>query len=432
MAGFGGLLFFLLAAAAGTLLLLDRVRTTDRQLRQTFVERLAELERIRSQIYLSGTYVRDYLLSPDDTGAEPQRDRLSGIEAETRAELDRYARSLDSGEREAFLALRSEIDAYWQVMQTTFDWTRDQREKLRYTFFYEQLVPRRTTMLQIADQIGTVNQRGLAKAEEQFAASAADFRRSLIASFAIALGGSLLLAVLTVWLMLRLESEIEQRGQDMRNLSARLENAQEEERRRLARDLHDEVGQALSAILMEAGNAEEAKTSEEMRLRLNAIIRQTGKTMQVVRDLALLLRPSMLDDLGLVPALQWHSREMARLNGFLVHVEAADDLDALPDAHRTCIYRIVQEALNNAARHSGATQVRVSVARTVEPDSGDDPRVTFSIRDDGRGFDRSQVHGLGLLGMEERVQRLGGKIRIESSPGRGTAICAQLPPHTGR
>ncbi len=424
MAGFGGLLFFLLAAAAGTLVLLDRVRTTDRSLRQTFVERLAELERIRSQIYLSGTYVRDYLLSPDDSGAEPQRDRLAGIEAETRAELDRYARSLDSGEREAFLALRSEIDAYWQVMQTTFDWTRDQREKLRYTFFYEQLVPRRTTMLQIADQIGTVNQRGLAKAEEQFAASAGDFRRSLIAAFAIALGGSLLLAVVTVWLMLRLESEIERRGQDMRDLSARLESTQEEERRKLARDLHDEVGQALSAILMEAGNAEVADNTDEMRARLRSITLQTGRTMQVVRDLALLLRPSMLDDLGLIPALQWQSREMARRNGFTVQVEAGDDLDVLPDAHRTCVYRIVQEALNNAAKHSRASNVRVSVAWVVEPEP---PRVKFSIRDNGCGFDRSQVHGLGLLGMEERVQRLGGRISIDTAPGRGTAVSAEIP-----
>ena len=106
--------------------MLDRVRTDDNRFRQTFVERLGALEQIRSQIYLSGTYVRDYLLSPDSALAEQagtQRARLSGIEAETRALLGRYAASLDPDEREAFQALRTEIDDYWHALQSTFDWT---------------------------------------------------------------------------------------------------------------------------------------------------------------------------------------------------------------------------------------------------------------------------------------------------------------------
>ncbi len=420
LAGFGGLLLFLLAAAGRTLVLLDRVRDTDRRLRQSFVERLGELERIRSQIYLSGTYVRDYLLSPDDTGAEPQRDRLAGIESETRAELDRYAVSLDPGEREAFLALRGEIDAYWQIMQTTFDWNRAQRDRLRYTFFYEQLVPRRTTMLQIADQIGTINQRGLAKAEERFAASAGEFRSSLIVSFVIALVGGALLAVATILTTLRLESEVARRGDNLRDLSASLERAQEEERRKLARELHDEVGQSLSAILMEAGNANDADSSVEIREHVQAIAAQAGKTLQVVRDLALLLRPSMLDDLGLIPALNWQAREMAKRTGVDIRVDATGDLDGLPDTHRTCVYRVVQEALNNVARHAKARSARVSVALATGS-------VTFSVRDDGCGFDRRAVHGLGILGMEERVQRLGGRIRIEATPSKGTWVVAELP-----
>ena len=420
LAGFGGLVAFILATALGTLFLLDRVTTEDKRLRQAFIERLAELEQIRSQIYLSGTYVRDFLLSPDAGGAEEQRARLTGIENETRALLDRYARSLDAGEQDAFQALRDEIDAYWQVLQTTFKWNQSERDQLRYTFFYEQLVPRRTTMLQIADQIGSINQRGLANAEEHFTQSARNLRFSLVATFAVTLAGGILLALMAGTLTVRLQRELEKRGQDLQELSARLVQIQEEERRMLARELHDEVGQSLSAIMMEAGNAELAQSSTELQERVRSIGAAAGRTLNVVRDLALLLRPSMLDDFGLVPALNWHAREMNKRTGLAIRVTAGDECDDLPEEHKTCIYRLVQEALNNAARHASARSVQVTVQRYRD-------RVEFSVQDDGCGFDKKLVRGLGLLGMEERVRRLGGALRIESKPGAGTVIMAVIP-----
>ncbi|MGD1068750.1 MAG: histidine kinase [Bryobacteraceae bacterium] len=427
LAGFGGLLLFILAAAVGTLILFDRVRTDDTRTRQAFIKRLGELEQIRAQIYLSGTYVRDFLLSPDPSGAQDERARLTGIENETRTALDRYAEGLDPEEREEFQALRSEIDAYWQVLQTTFDWTPEQRDELRYTFFYEQLVPRRTTMLQIADGIAGINQRGLTRAEESFARSAANLSWSLRATFAIALAGGFLLALVTIILILRLEREVDRRLQEtasaragLQELSARLVGAQEEERRKLARELHDEVGQSLSAIIMEASNAELAEDPGEARERVKSIESMAGKTLNVVRDLALLLRPSMLDDFGLVPALNWHAREMSKRTGLDIRIEAGEDSDTLPDEHKTCIYRLVQEALNNAARHAHARSLNVTVKN-----AGD--RVLFSVRDNGVGFDKQTVRGLGLLGMEERVRRLGGKFGIDSQFGLGTNIHAELP-----
>ena len=418
--GFGGLLAFLLAAALGTVLMLDRVRADDNRFRQTFVERLGALEQIRSQIYLSGTYVRDYLLSPDVGGAEAQHARLTSIGNETRQMLDRYARSLDPDEREAFQALRTEIDDYWRVLESTFDWTPKQRDRLRFTFFYEQLVPRRTTMLQIADAIESINQRGLMRAEDRFRASADNLRWSLMATFGIALLGGILLALGTIALTLRLERENERARADLEDLSARLVGAQEEERRSLARELHDEVGQSLSAIMMEAGNAELAESPAEVEERVKSIASIAEKTLNEVRDLALLLRPSMLDDFGLVPALNWQARETGKRTGLDVRLYAGDDCDELPDEHKTCIFRLVQEALNNAARHARAHTVLVNVKN-----AGD--RVVFSVQDDGAGFDKRMVRGLGLLGMEERVRRLGGLLRIDSYPGRGTAIVAELP-----
>ncbi len=425
--GFGGLLICVLAAGAGTLVELNHVRNGETQSRKAFLERLGALDQIRAQIYLSGTYVRDLLLSPDDVGAGAQTARLAGLERETRQALDRYSRSLESEEREPFLALRAEIDAYWRVLDRTLAWSPHDRNRLRTTFFYDELIPRRTTMLQIADRITAVNERGLNRAEERLAASSDGLRRSLILTFVITLAGGLMLAIVTISHTLRLDRELERRLEenararaDLQELSARLLRAQENERRSLARELHDEVGQSLSAILMEAESAVCADDPSETRDHLRSIRTLAERTVNEVRDLALLLRPSMLDDFGLVPALNWHVRETAKRTGLKIALAAGEEADNLPDEHKTCIYRLVQEALNNSARHGNARTVEIAVTR-------ENRRVLFSVRDDGVGFNPTLVRGMGLLGMEERVRRLGGRMRIDSQLGQGTVISAELP-----
>ncbi len=425
--GFGGLLVCILGAAAGSLIVMDRVHQDETRIRKAFVSRLDALDQIRSQIYLSGTYVRDFLLSPDPSGAAAEVARLAGLERDSSNALGTYAHSLEAEERDPFLALRSEIEAYWKILDRTMAWTPDQRNKLRDSFFYDELIPRRNAMLQIADRIAIANERGLNRAEEQITASSDGLRRSLIATYAITLAGGLLLALLTVTRTLRLERELERRLEentraraDLQELSAKLLRAQENERRSLARELHDEVGQSLSAILMETENAGEAATAARMRDHLGAIRTLAEKTVNEVRDLALLLRPSMLDDFGLVPALNWYAREMTKRTGLNVVLSADDNADDLPDEHKTCIYRLAQEAINNSARHANARTVEVEVKREAHT-------VRFSVRDDGAGFDTRFVRGLGLLGMEERVRRLGGRLEVDSRLGRGTRIAAELP-----
>jgi signal transduction histidine kinase len=171
---------------------------------------------------------------------------------------------------------------------------------------------------------------------------------------------------------------------------------------------------------MEAESAACSEVPAEMRDHLASIRTLAEKTVNEVRDLALLLRPSMLDDFGLVPALNWYAREVTNRTGLNVVVEADDAADNLPDEHKTCIYRLVQEAVNNAGRHANARTAEVVVRRESQ-------RVLLTVRDDGAGFDTRFVRGLGLLGMEERVRRLGGSFRIDSNLGLGTAIEAELP-----
>ena len=144
------------------------------------------------------------------------------------------------------------------------------------------------------------------------------------------------------------------------------------------------------------------------------------RTVGTVRDIALLLRPSMLDDLGLVAALEWQGREISRRSRMEVAVESENVSDELPDEYRICVYRLVQEALNNAVRHSGARNARVRV-------TGGASGIAIEVSDDGRGFDPQRTRGLGILGMEERVKRLGGSLTVKSAPGQGAVLMAELP-----
>ena len=208
-----------------------------------------------------------------------------------------------------------------------------------------------------------------------------------------------------------------------KDLSARLVQAQEVERRALSRELHDEVGQSLSAVLVELRNLSaglDARSEEQTRSQAELIRGLVENTIRVVRNMALLLRPSMLDDLGLVPALKWQAREVSKRTSMDVSVAADIASDDLPDDYKTCVYRVVQEALHNCSRHSRATTVRIRVQQ--EP-----TRLLLSIQDDGQGFDVKQSKGLGLLGIDERVARLGGKCEVHSSPGSGTILAIELP-----
>jgi signal transduction histidine kinase len=128
----------------------------------------------------------------------------------------------------------------------------------------------------------------------------------------------------------------------------------------------------------------------------------------------------MLDDLGLIPALEWQAREVSRRSEMEVEVHSENASQELPDEIKVCIYRLVQEALNNAATHAEAKSAKV----TVIPDAD---KISVQVADDGRGFDPERQRGMGILGMEERVRRLGGVLTIRSAPGKGATVKAELP-----
>lgn len=207
------------------------------------------------------------------------------------------------------------------------------------------------------------------------------------------------------------------------SLSARLMAAHEEERRSLARELHDEVGQLLNALLLDAAVLKQQVSDEpeDLRRLVTSIQLLAQQSIEVVRNTALLLRPSILDDLGLIPAVEWQAREVSRRTGMVVDVAVPDGaIESLPDSHKICLYRVVQEALSNCGRHASATTVSVRLVQEQD-------RVCLQVEDNGAGFDVRTVRGLGLLGMEERVRSVGGTLHVDSYPGAGTLIQANLP-----
>jgi two-component system, NarL family, sensor histidine kinase DevS len=197
---------------------------------------------------------------------------------------------------------------------------------------------------------------------------------------------------------------------------------QELERQRLARELHDETGQALTSILLGLKAIEEADNGQDVRQSVLELRELVVETLQDVRRLAVELRPTALDDFGLVAALQRLAETFAEQTGIRVHIEAALGDSRLPAETETALYRIVQEALTNVIKHAQAGTVSVVLTR-----KGD--HVVAVIEDDGRGFDPEDMRDerLGLLGMRERIALVDGQLSVESRPGEGTTIAVEVP-----
>ena len=206
-----------------------------------------------------------------------------------------------------------------------------------------------------------------------------------------------------------------------RDAFRRVVDAQEVERRRLARELHDETGQALTSILLGLKNLEETLQTEESREATARLRELVVATLQDVRRLAVELRPSALDDFGLVAALERLTSSFAEQTGMAVDFGAALGSERLPGEIETALYRIVQESLTNVVKHARARHVSIALTRM-------EGFVTAVVEDDGQGFDPgSGGEGFGLIAMRERLALLGGRLRIESSSSAGTTIAADVP-----
>jgi signal transduction histidine kinase len=433
------------AFALGALLLLVVVSVLESNRRaQEIYTRLTELNnryhevegrlrRLRSDVNMSGIFVRDYLLDP--SGDLDYRARLAEFRGANNEAFDDL-RLLIHGNPEIdarMVSLRAKLDEYWLALDPLFDWTPAEKQTQSVRFLRREVIPRREAVLAIAQEIEEINTSTMATQRTEVAGRQAELRRNLYALLAWGLLLGIVVALTAVYRLRRLEqrSDEERRVAEeaehrMRELSQQLVATQEEERKKLSRELHDHVGQVLTALRMELGSIDRLRAPGDGTLaQAVAESRQLVDNMvRTVRDLALGLRPSMLDDFGLQPALEWHARDFTRRFGLPVDLSATGDLGQLPEPYATCVYRVVQEALTNCVRHASASQVRVAVA-------GRGDALTVSVVDDGVGIrPERRKNGLGLRGIEERVRDLDGTIEIKSTAGVGTAITIRIPlPH---
>jgi signal transduction histidine kinase len=429
-AGFGGLLAIMALAGVYGIRVLQQIRKDDNQIRKQFLLKDHALNDIRSQLHLSGVIVRDYLLEPEPGRAETYRASLEEARRQMESALESFRQQLEPDQTKYYAELSTELSNYWQVLGPIFKWDAEERRSKGYAFLQDVVFPRRAAVNAIAGQIADFNERQLNAGNHRVDYLLSEFQSRLKIILLVTLLLGMGMAAFSTWKILALEArahaqyqEVVEARRQLEQLSARLVQAQEDERRALSRELHDEVGQALSAVLVELRNlsAESAIRSDEQSVgHVETVKGLVENSVRVVRNMALLLRPSMLDDLGLVPALRWQAREVSRRTSMEVSVAAELASDDLPDEYKTCIYRVVQEALHNCSGHARATRVHVRVQQ--QPG-----RLALSIQDDGQGFDAQQTKGLGLLGIEERVARLGGKCEIHSAVGSGTIVAVELP-----
>jgi len=426
LAGFGGLLTLMLAGGIDSMIRLHEVNRQEASVRDMYLQRALSLEQIRAGIYQSSIVLRDYLLAGDPQSAQQLADKWVEIRRDTDQVIARRAAAAEPKEAPLFQNLHNEVQDYWKLRESMVFTTGGKQAN---PYSSGDLVRRRVALLALIDRIDRINRLELASADAQLNSAFESLRWRTLLKIAVTMGVGIGLAAFTARRTLLMEAELQQRyeegmraRQELQELSARLLSAQEEERRNISRELHDEVGQSLSALLMEAGNAAArvSPDSTEVRRHVESIKRLAEASVQVIRNMSLLLRPSMLDDLGLVPALEWQAREVSKRTGLRVQVTADENASELPDDHKTCIYRVVQEALHNCARHAQAHNVTVEVLQQPS-------QILLSVVDDGRGFDARRVRGLGLVGMEERVHHLGGALRVKSQPGSGTTIAVVLP-----
>ena len=428
-AALGGLLLLIYTSAATTsrkaeeiYAQLDQLNTHHREVENT-------LRRLRADVHLSGIYIRDYLLDTDQEDAPQYRQNLTDLRRNHDVNVTRLRSILPRAAAPRVDVLEKRLDEYWQAFEPLFEWSAYEKLMRSGRFLRREVLPRREAVLAITSDIEQLNNANLAAQRAEVARRLTAFREDLHRRLWRALLVGFVVAFVAVVRLRMLERRSERQRvhaeeaeQEMRLLSQQLVAAQEEERKKLTRELHDHVGQMLTALRMEIGRADRARGISDAALAqaIAEARRLLDIILRSVRDLVMGLRPSMLDDFGLQPALEWHIRDFRRRFAVAVDLTLAGDLDTLPDQYRTCIYRIVQEALTNCARHARAKHIEISL-RLAEN------TLDLLIADDGAGIEPGKARGMGLLGIEERVRELHGAFEVRPRQPNGTELHVALP-----
>jgi signal transduction histidine kinase len=387
------------------------------------------LEELRFQTLSLAIELRDYLLDVSPETSNQQQKHLLERRKELLSALDGIDR-LPTSDAAEVAELRKQIDSYWDSVDAALHWSAAEKRERWADFVKGRLLPSREAVLDQAARLGANNLAFLDQRQNSLREALEDVQTYIGRVLALVLVLGLAISGLTLARITRLEhragrysQDVEQVSEELRLLSQKLVQVQEAERKSLSRELHDEVGQMMTALRMELGSAEErlGMSAPQALSHVKAAAALAEQTLRSVRGLARGLRPSMLDELGLAPALNWLAREYTKHTGIHVTLNMDGSVDQLPEDYRICIYRVVQEALTNCARHARPHEVRLDLQRVGNA-------LSLTIQDDGDGFDPSNgSKGIGLLGMKERVRELGGVLTIASAADDGTLLTVHIP-----
>jgi signal transduction histidine kinase len=361
--------------------------------------------------------------------SSPEQAKISTSSSRVHAAVHNYPRDSSAEEQSMLSKIDEAVNAEEAAFDSVQGWSTGERKQRAHVFIEETVVPTRTQVMALASAVSHLNDQRLAAENEAVASEFFGLQTRLSRLVGTTLVAGLILSLAAGYYILRLEQNgrkrylaLERSRQELEGLSKRLLEVQEAERLSISRELHDEVGQTLGALLVDLGQLSNLVPAGDALVKDQiARIKNAGESaVRSIRDMALLLRPPMLDDLGLIPALEWQARETSRRSDMEVAVDAAEMPGTLPDEVKTGIYRLVQEALQNASTHAHAKNAKVSVKHEAQ-------KVDVEISDDGIGFEPQRSRGMGILGMEERVRQLGGSLDLRSAPGKGTTVHATFP-----
>ncbi|HVH29825.1 MAG TPA: sensor histidine kinase [Vicinamibacterales bacterium] len=391
------------------------------------------LSTVRAQLLLGSVYVRDALLDPNPQASDEYRRQLQETYTEAVEALEQYVPVEDSAMiRERVNRLHDEIETFRSTLLEVLATDPTRRANARL-LLRNRIVPQREVVIRVSEEVQALNRAAFVEQQSRIAEVYRGTQRDVWKLLGLALAASFGIGLWAIVYSGRLEDRLrEQMAKDvestraLQRLSSQLLEAQEDERRNIARELHDEVGQVLTAIKVELAVAQRAidNTGGPSHLLQGARTIADG-ALHTVRDLSHLLHPPMLDDLGLPSAVEWYLRGFTKRHGVPVQLVCDPIPGRLTAETEAACYRIVQEALTNVAKHAHATTCRVYLQRLPNT-------VLITVEDDGIGFDpavasQSPDRGLGLIGIRERVSQLGGTLRVESASGKGTRLTVELP-----
>ena len=393
------------------------------------------LSAVRNQVLLGSIYVRDALFEAGHSTAAgaAARDQLRRLQADVGRELEQYKAIDRADDGAGWARLEAELRGYWQTTVLLVAPETASGRDAALEHLKNDVISKRDGIFELSEDLRQQMIGDLTREQQELEAANRQVRRRVWETTATAVVVGAIIARLSTWYASRLEAaglkdraEIVQNRLELRELSGQLVRVQEDERRTIARELHDEIGQALTAVDVELAVAEGAVGIDRAATAIHEARTVTQRALASARDLSQLLRPSMLDDFGLPDTLKWYLRKFSDRTA--VRTELVEDqlTERLPIDVELCVYRVVQEALTNVSRHARATVCRVFLQRLASS-------VVVTVEDDGVGLaDASgraaaQRKGLGLVGIRERVSDLGGTFRIEGKSGRGTRLTIELP-----